>query len=121
MTLRSTREEWGWVTRTLHWFIALTVLGMIGAGLYASTLDVSTPEGDLRYFLVIDVHKSFGLLVVALMVFRMVWRLSESTPRIPVDTPAWEVLLARITQRLIYLALFVIPVSGFLWATAYGE
>ncbi len=121
MSVRSTGEEWGWVTRALHWFIGLTVLGMISAGLYAKSLDVSTPEGDLQYFRVIDTHKSLGLLVITLMVFRVVWRLSELTPRVPADVPTWEVVLARVTQLLIYLALFLIPVSGFFWATAYGE
>jgi len=121
MGLRSTAEEWGWVTRALHWFVALAVFGMIAAGLYAKSRDVSTVAGDLSYFRVIDVHKSLGLLIILLMAFRALWRLSERTPRAPAGLPAWEVVLARVTHLLLYVGLFLIPVSGFLWATAYGE
>ena len=121
MVLRSTTQHWGSVTRILHWIIALAVLGMIAAGLYAGSLDVSTVEGDWRYFLVIDLHKSFGVIVIALTALRVLWRLGEMSPAPPADMPRWEVLLARVAQLLLYLGLFVIPVSGFLWATAYGE
>jgi cytochrome b561 len=121
MTLQSTKQQWGFVTRTLHWLIAVLVFGMIAAGLYAGSVDINTPAGEMRYFAVIDVHKSFGILLVVLILFRVVWRLSETTPALSADVPLWEVVLARVSQLLIYLGLIVIPVSGFLWATAYGE
>ena len=121
MALRSTTEHWGSVTRLLHWLIAVAVLGMIAAGLYAGSLDVNTVEGDERYFRVIDLHKSFGLMVITLTTLRVFWRFGEPTPSPPRDMPRWEILLARLAQMLLYLGLFVIPVSGFLWATAYGE
>lgn len=122
MALRSTRERWGWVTRALHWSIALAVFGMVAAGLYAvHGIDVSTPAGDKQFYAVIDIHKSFGLLILLLMVVRLLWRLSERTPRLPTTTPWWERLLARFSQILLYVGLFVMPISGYLWASAYGE
>lgn len=121
MALRSTRENWGWVTRTLHWLIGLTVLGMLAAGLYAGSLDQSNVQGDLEYFTVIDLHKSFGVLVICLAAVRVLWRLSEATPSLEDEIPRWEIVLARASHLLLYLGLFALPVSGFLWATAYGE
>src|SRR6266481_2385066 len=120
MASRSTTERWGWVTRALHWSIALMVLGMLAAGLYAVSLDTSTPAGEMKYFAIIDVHKSFGLVIVTLMAFRVLWRITETSPSMP-PTPAWEILLARISQILLYVGLFVMPISGYLWASAYGE
>jgi cytochrome b561 len=121
MALRSTTEYWGSVTRALHWLIAITIIGLLSAGLYASSLDVSTIEGDRRYFEVIDLHKSLGLIVIVLAALRVLWRASERTPSPPADMPRWEVLLARLAQILLYLGMFLIPVTGFLWATSYGE
>ena len=121
MANKSTLENWGWLTRALHWLIALAVLGMLAAGLYAGSLDTSTPAGDLRYYAVIDVHKSFGLTILMLMAFRLVWRLAERTPTLSPMVPTWEKILARTSQVLLYLGLFLLPVTGWLWASAYGE
>ena len=121
MASRSTTERWGWVTRALHWSIAFTVFGMLAAGLYAVSLNTGTPAGEMRYYSVIDVHKSFGLLIIMLMAFRVIWRASEKSPSVPTQTPKWETVAARIAQALLYLGLFLMPVTGYLWASAYGE
>jgi cytochrome b561 len=121
MALRSTTERWGWVTRALHWSIALTVFGMLAAGLYAVSLNTGTPAGEMRYYSVIDVHKSFGMLIITLMAFRVIWRAREKSPSLPTQTPTWEIVVARISQVLLYLGLFLMPVTGYLWASAYGE
>lgn len=121
MALRSTNTRWGWVTRVLHWSIALAVLGMLAAGLYAVSLDTSTAAGDKRFYAVIDIHKSFGLLILSLMVIRVLWRLSERTPKWAPAIPVWERIAARVSELLLYIGLFVQPISGYLWASAYGE
>jgi cytochrome b561 len=121
MATKSTFENWGWVTRALHWSIALTVFGMLAAGLYAGSVDQSTPAGELRYYSVIDVHKSFGLTILMLMAFRLLWRLAERTPTLPLTTQTWERLLARTSQVFLYICIFLLPVTGWLWASAYGE
>jgi cytochrome b561 len=120
MALRSTFKRWGWVTRALHWSIALMIFGMLAAGLFAGSLDTGTPAGEMRYYAVIDVHKSFGLLIIMLAAFRVVWRASEKSPTMP-PTPKWELILARISQLVLYIGLFLMPVTGYLWASAYGE
>lgn len=121
MALRSTKQHWGSVTRALHWVIAAIVLGMIAAGLYAGSIDINTAQGETLYYTIIDVHKSFGILLIALVLFRVLWRLSERTPILPANVPMWEVVLARGSQLLIYAGLIAIPIAGFFWATAYGE
>jgi cytochrome b561 len=121
MALPSTKRQWGYVTQTLHCLIAVLVFSMIAAGLYAGSVDINTPVGETRYFAVIDVHKSLGMLLIALVLFRIVWRLSERTPALPPDVPIWEIVPGRASQLLIYAGLIAIPVAGFLWATAYGE
>ncbi len=121
MALRTDNQRWGFITRILHWSTATLVLGMLAAGLYAVSLDQSTPAGELRYYAVIDVHKSFGLLIIMLVTVRILWRRSERSPDWPATTPAWEKILARTSQSLLYLGLFLLPVAGYLWASGFGE
>jgi cytochrome b561 len=121
MTLRNTLQNWGWLTRVLHWSIALAVFGMLAAGLYAGSVNQSTPAGEMRYYAVIDVHKSFGLTILMLMAFRLIWRISGPTPAMPATVPMWEKLAARTAPVLLYAGLFLLPVTGWLWASAYGE
>jgi cytochrome b561 len=109
------------MTRVLHWSIALAVLGMLAAGFYAGSLDTSTPAGFSRFNAVIDIHKSFGLLILMMMVVRVLWRLSERTPELPAKVPSWERFVARGSQLLLYAGLFVMPISGYLMASAHGE
>lgn len=121
MTLRNTLQNWGWLTRALHWSIALAVFGMLAAGLYAGSVNQSTPAGEMRYYAVIDVHKSFGLTILMFMAFRLIWRISGPTPAMPATVPMWEKLAARTAPVLLYAGLFLLPVTGWLWASAYGE
>jgi len=114
MAFRSTSTRWGWATRALHWSIALAVFGMFAAGFYAGNLDPSTPAGLTQYTAVINVHKSFGLLILMMMVVRVLWRFSELTPKLPSTVPAWERFAARAAHLLLYAGLFVMPISGYL-------
>ena len=114
MALKSTSARWGWATRVLHWSIALAVFGMFAAGFYASHLDLSSPAALAQYNAVINVHKSFGLLILMMMVIRVLWRLSERTPILPSTVPAWERIAARAAHLLLYVGLFVMPISGYL-------
>jgi cytochrome b561 len=109
------------MTRVLLWSIALAVLGMLAAGFYAGSLDTSTPTGFNRFNAVIDIHKSFGLLILMLMVVRVLWRLTERTPGLPANVPSWERIAARASHLLLYVGLFVMPISGYLMASAHGE
>ena len=121
MALKSTSTRWGWATRVLHWSIALAVFGMFAAGFYAGNLDPSTPADRGQYNAVINVHKSFGLLILMMMVVRVLWRLSERTPKLPSTVPAWERIAARAAHLLLYVGLFVMPISGYLMAIGEPE
>jgi len=63
-------------------------------------------------------HKSFGVSVLALAVLRLVWRLYDRRPELPPGMPRWQVQLAGMTHGLLYLMLFVMPLSGWLYNSA---
>ena len=69
------RDRWGPVSQALHWSIALLVLAMAAIGLSLDELPRSP-----KWFWVYDLHKSIGLLLLALVVVRLAWRLYAGAP-----------------------------------------
>jgi cytochrome b561 len=111
----NTPERWGSVSIGLHWTIALLVLLVqVPAGLIMEAIG----EGALQNALY-NVHKTTGLTIFVLAVIRLGWRLAHPVPALPPDLPAWQLVLARSTHMLLYLLLFLMPISGFLY-TAMG-
>jgi cytochrome b561 len=114
VNLRNT-DRWGPVSQLLHWTIVVLVVGMAIIGLSLDSLP-KTP----KYFWVYDLHKSTGLAVLALAVVRLGWRLYAGTPPPVPGIPAWQLRIARTTHALLYLLLFAMPLSGWLYDSASG-
>ena len=51
-------------------------------------------------------HKSIGLCLLALMLFRLGWRIAHRPPPLPA-MPAWQARLAQATHVALYVALIV--------------
>lgn len=112
---RNTDQRWGSVSIGLHWSIAaLILLVQVPAGI--AMLEVE--PGWLQDAL-FTTHKNIGLVIFAIALVRLAWRLANPTPRLPVDTPGWQMRVARLTHFLLYALLLLLPVSGFLY-TAFG-
>jgi cytochrome b561 len=62
-------------------------------------------------------HESFGFLVLWLMLLRLGIRLTRGRPAYQRD---WTGTLSRIVHWLLYFALVLMPVSGFLATNAHG-
>ena len=112
---RNTPERWGSVSIGLHWTIAaLILLVQLPAGLTMEAVGRGALQ-DLLY----NVHKTNGLVIFTLAVIRLGWRWSQPVPALPADLPAWQWFAARTSHTLLYLLLFLMPISGFLY-TAMG-
>lgn len=112
---RNTEARWGSVSITLHWLVALLILLVqVPAGLVMLRLEPGVFQNVL-----FDLHKNVGLVVLALAVFRLGWRLAQPVPALPDEVPGWQARLAGLTHVLLYGLLLLLPVSGFLY-TAFG-
>ena len=114
MPLRSDTRRWGGVTKLLHWTVALLVIVLLGVGLWMIDLPIS-PDKVRVYAL----HKSVGITVLGLMLVRIAWRAIErSRPKLPFGMPVWQRGAARLSHVLLYAALLVMPLSGWLFNSA---
>lgn len=59
-------------------------------------------------------HKSLGFTILALAVLRILWALTSVRPALPAAVPAGEKQLALGSHILLYLALIILPLTG--WA-----
>lgn len=104
---------WGWVSRLLHWTMAALIVFQLGFGLYMTRV----PDLIARFALT-QTHKSWGAVVFALALLRVGWRLaSPARPALP-PMPVWQVRAAHLSHGLLYAFMFLMPVSGWLLASA---
>ena len=109
------RDRWGPVSQALHWSIALLVLAMAAIGLSLDELPRSP-----KWFWVYDLHKSIGLLLLALVVVRLAWRLYAGAPPPVPGLPRIQRFAAGVTHALLYLLILAMPLSGWLYDSASG-
>ncbi len=119
MTWRNTADSWGWPARVLHWAMAGLVVFMLGLGFYmVEVLSSQQPETVLERFLLTQVHKSWGTVAFALACLRLAWRAANPAPALPATTSAFARWAARWSHVALYACLFLMPVTGWLMASA---
>ncbi len=109
-------EKYSLSMRIVHWLMAALILTLIGVGLWMSDL----PNEDPRKFQVYGLHKSFGVVALFFIIFRLSIRLRSSIPALPKQINAFDSKLSSITVLLLYICMFVMPLSGYMMSTFAG-
>jgi cytochrome b561 len=107
ISMRSSPLRYGAVTQVFHW---LTVV-LVG------TAYIVSPGGreERIYSAALDsarqTHETFGMLVFALVLLRILWRLLKPTPQ-PPPMPAWMRYSASAAHFGLYALLLAIPLTA---------
>ncbi len=124
----------------LHWLIGLLIFAIFALGWYMTGLPKEAPKQmafDLFDFGVytwhlaeevsprnfyFNLHKSIGITLLALIIIRVLWRITHRPPAMLTSYKAWERKLATGTHHLLYLLMVAMPVSGLVMAMSgkYG-
>lgn len=116
MQLRNSASRYGAVSIVLHWGVALAVFGLFGLGLWMVGLDYYDPWRKAAP----DLHKSIGLVLLAVMVLRVLWRLLSPPPPAPANHGPFTRVAAKLGHLALYLGLFAVMTAGYLISTADG-
>ncbi|AXF76149.1 cytochrome b [Erwinia tracheiphila] len=117
MQWKNTPGRYGYITLLLHWLVALSVYGMFALGLWMVTLGYY----DSWYHPAPELHKSIGIILFAVMIFRVVWRFFSPPPKSLASYSPATKLGALAVHLLLYGILFAIFISGYLISTADGQ
>lgn len=96
--------------RVLHWLIAILLLGQFIFGWWLGDIPRNTPARG--YF--VNLHKSTGLIIGLLILWRLYWRLRHSPPPFPAVMTRWQQRLAAASHHALYACMLVMPLSGYL-------
>ena len=124
----------------LHWLIAIFIALMFVLGWFMAELPKEAPkqlaydifdlgvytwqlaeEASPRTFY-FNLHKSLGLSVLALIVLRVLWRITHTPPAALSSYKAIEKKVATATHHSLYLLMLAVPVTGLIMAinSKYG-
>lgn len=112
---KNTSQHYGLIHIVLHWITALGVIGLFVLGLWM----VGLTYYSQWYHTAPHIHKSIGLLIAALTLFRILWKISNSSP-LPIGSKN-ERIIAKLAHSGLYLLLLGIFISGYLISTADGH
>lgn len=104
------------VAVALHWAIAALVIVQFAWGWWMLEIPKQPVGPRVDAF---NAHKSLGVTILALMLVRLAWRLAHRPPPLP-PLPRWQAALAQATHGVLYAALIVQPLAGFLGSVFSG-
>lgn len=105
---------YGAVAKALHWLIAAILVGQFALGWLMPHVRRGMQPGQAM-----QVHVSIGILVLALIVVRLLWRLTHAVPPEP-ELPRWQQAASATVHWLLYLVVFVTTFSGWFFVSARG-
>lgn len=113
--LKNTSTAYGTVAKGFHWLLFL----MLSFSIVAGNVLASMPKGTEK-LQAAGMHKSFGAILLMLILMRFLWRLINETPELPEGTTAKEAMMAKGMHWMLYLLMFAQPLSGIMMSQAAG-
>ena len=122
MPLANTRARYGSVSKLLHWGMALAILAMFPLGVVATDMAEALLSADPfpgeayvnRLVLLFSLHKTLGVLILGAALVRVVWAVLQPRPGLLNPGNRAEAFAARLVHALLYGAMVIVPLSGWL-------
>jgi cytochrome b561 len=102
------------VSRILHWLTAILVFStlLIGFTMVSTVTDYST---------LLEIHKTIGVVILAVVIIRVVNRLTHRPPPLPSTVGRFERVLVVTSEMALYALLLAQPLVGWAMLSAAGR
>jgi len=117
----------------LHWITGLMIIAMFALGFWMHELPKELKVESLDLFnlgihtisfveptslrtFYFNLHKSIGVTLLVLILFRVFWRVTHPAPAYPATMSARDQKVAGLTHKLLYVLMLAMPISGLLMA-----
>ncbi|WP_192252863.1 cytochrome b [Mesorhizobium silamurunense] len=108
-SITNSPTRYGWAMIILHWLIGIIFIGQFVLGFVMMRI-----ESQRTSFELIQLHKSFGFLLLGLIILRIAWRLGNAAPALPPSVGTLERRAAPLAHFALYAFQVALPLSG--WA-----
>ena len=116
MRLTNTLTEYGFISKVFHWLSAAVLIIQIPLGFYLVDMDF----GDKR-LTVESIHVTLGLSIFYLILFRLLYKTLNPTPRLQNSLFPGQKIIAKLNHIFLYVSILVITISGALKKLFNGE
>src|ERR1700681_3426924 len=101
------------LSRILHWLTAIGVFStlLIGFAMVSAVSDYAT---------LLTIHKSLGVVILAVAIVRAVNRLTHRAPPLPPTVGRFERMLVAASEMALYVLLLAQPLVGWAMVSASG-
>ena len=104
------------VQRWLHCIMASLSVAAIALGIVSDYL----PAGRQPRQGLLEVHKSIGFTILALLIIRVMWRLMAGEPPYRMPLGQLNHLASRAGHVVLYTLMLFVPITGYLYSAAGG-
>ena len=116
MRLTNILTEYGFISKIFHWLSAAVLIIQIPLGFYLVDMDF----GDKR-LTVESIHVTLGLSIFYLILFRLLYKTLNPTPRLQNSLFPGQKIIAKLNHIFLYVSILVITISGALKKLFNGE
>ncbi len=102
------------LAKIFHWVTVPLLVFALASGF---TIGHIAEPSKLTFY---AIHESLGLTILLVAIARLAWRRISPPPALPDHVPRAMRVVANATHQLLYAALIIQPVLGFLATNAFG-
>jgi len=108
-------QKYNRVAMALHWLMAALIIFNIASMKFTDFMPREW-KSFLRYQ-----HQAVGVILLALIVWRIVWRFTHKVPPLPSDMSPMQVLASRVMHWSLYALMVVVPFTGLMRELTRGR
>ncbi|MGV6989677.1 cytochrome b [Testudinibacter sp. P80/BLE/0925] len=110
--MKDTPERFSHITLSLHWLIAIFIIGLMALGVYM---------GETASYDLYPTHKSLGIFIFIFIVIRVLWRWKNGWSQPTGKHNRLEQILAKLIHWILILGTLAFPISGMLMSYGGGQ